>query len=81
MSRGAQEVIEHIALSHVSDQRRLKGLNKVKAEVSDGKSLAVSLRENDVIRLVSLIVVRIKSVDGRIFAQVGKWDVSQACPD
>mmetsp|Transcript_6973 Transcript_6973/g.19731 ORF Transcript_6973/g.19731 Transcript_6973/m.19731 type:complete len:1033 (+) Transcript_6973:80-3178(+) len=51
-----------------------KKLEKLAQEVEASKSIVVALDGGSIIRVASLVVLRVEDAFGRIFVQVGKWD-------
>mmetsp|Transcript_74658 Transcript_74658/g.228436 ORF Transcript_74658/g.228436 Transcript_74658/m.228436 type:complete len:950 (-) Transcript_74658:81-2930(-) len=75
MSREAQVTIGRHAVGLLA-----KGWNKGLAmetlidEVRNGKCIVVATGEGDIIRVVSLVALRVERDDGHIFVQVAKWE-------
>merc|ERR1711920_478330 len=78
MKREVQLIIGMDAVALLEQSGRWsKPFDKLTDEVRDGKSVAAVTGEGNVIRVVSLVALRVERPDGHILVQVAKWENSQ----
>mmetsp|Transcript_58544 Transcript_58544/g.181825 ORF Transcript_58544/g.181825 Transcript_58544/m.181825 type:complete len:251 (-) Transcript_58544:10-762(-) len=78
MAKEVQVTIGMDALSQMAKSRwPTKAIDKLTEEVCSAKSIVVVTGEGRILRLVSLVVLRLERGDGRLLVHVGKWDGSR----